>query len=68
MASEAQKRASAKYDKENTKGLYLKLNVNTDEDILDYLEGMATYEGGKQGYIKALIRRDMTQGKATAPS
>ena len=34
MASEAQSRASAKYDKANTKGIYLKFNKNNDKDIL----------------------------------
>lgn len=61
MNSEAQKRAVKKYDKENTKGLYLKLNLRTDGDILSQLERMASEEGGKQGYIKALIRQDIAQ-------
>jgi hypothetical protein len=55
MATEAQKRASAKYDAKNTKALYLKLNVKTDADILDHLDQMEN----KQGYIKELIRQSM---------
>ena len=55
MASEAQKRASKKYDKSNTKGLLLKFNLNTDSDILKYLDTL----NNKQGHIKKLIRQDM---------
>lgn len=50
---EAQARASAKYDKEHTKGIYLKLNKKTDADILEYF---ANYCGNKQGLIKKLLR------------
>lgn len=59
MTTEAQARASAKYDAANTKGLYLKFNLKTDADILEYLSGTEN----KQGYIKALIRADMARGK-----
>ena len=55
MTSEAQKRASAKYDAKNTKRIALKLNVMTDADILAKLEAV----GNAQGYIKELIRKDM---------
>ena len=54
-SSEAQIRAAAKYDKANTKSVFLKLNVKTDADILAHLETV----GNKQGYIKNLIRNDM---------
>ena len=54
MANEAQRRASAKYDKEHTKGIYLKLNKETDADIIEFLAGVENV----QGYIKALIRND----------
>ena len=52
---EAQARATAKYDAANTKKVVLKLNLNTDADILAKLESV----GNKQGYIKALIRADL---------
>lgn len=45
---------SAKYDANNTKRIFLKLNKNTDKDIIEHLEGK-----NKQGYIKSLIRKDM---------
>lgn len=54
MASKAQVKASAKYDRENTKGIYLKLNKVTDADIIERLEKIKN----KQGYIKELIRKD----------
>ena len=59
MATEAQKKAVSRYDKMNTVGLHLKLNLNTDADILAWLDQMARMPGGKQGYIKRLIRQDM---------
>lgn len=49
----AQSRASAKYDKTHTKGIYLKLNKEKDKDIIEYLESV----GNVQGLIKELIRR-----------
>ena len=55
MATAAQARASAKYDKANTKQFILKLNKTTDADIM---EKLATV-GNMQGYIKELIRQDM---------
>lgn len=52
---EAYKKASAKYDSANTVQFRMKLNVNTDADIIARLEEV----GNKQGYIKELIRRDI---------
>jgi hypothetical protein len=50
----AQKMASERYDRENTVRVYIKLNKNTDADILAILDR----QENKQGYIKALIRAD----------
>lgn len=58
MTTEAKKRANAKHDKKNTVRIGLKLNKNTDADILEQLER----SGNKQGYIKGLIREDMEKG------
>lgn len=56
MAStEAQKKASMRYDKANTKQIPIKLNVKTDADIIEWL----AQQPSRQGYIKALIRADM---------
>lgn len=54
-ASKAQVRASAKYDKANTKQFVIKLNKIYDADIIEKLE---TVEN-RQGYIKELILADM---------
>ena len=53
--SEAQKKASAKYDKANTKQVVMKLNKTTDADILEHLAQIDNV----QGYIKSLIRKDI---------
>lgn len=52
---EARRKATAKYDRHNTKQVKLKLNLNTDADILERL----TKSGNVQGYIKALVRADI---------
>lgn len=51
----AEKRAKAKYDENNTIQVKLKLNLNTDKDVIEALER----SGNKQGYIKELIRKDL---------
>ena len=56
MATKAQSRASANYDKTHTKGIYLKLNKETDADIIDYLKEVDNV----QGLIKELIRRHIS--------
>lgn len=55
-------RAIAKYDAANTKRFGLKLNIVTDADIIERLEQVSKMDGGKQGYIKALIRADINKG------
>ena len=55
MATDAQIKAQAKYDAENTRQVHLKLNRNTDKDVLDKLDEVPS----KQGYIKRLIRDDL---------
>lgn len=52
MSSEAQKRASAKYDADNTVRITLKLNRKTDADIIQKLES----KPNKNAYIKAKLR------------
>ena len=58
-STESQIKASMKYNKANTASVRLALNLKTDADIIEHLNGT----GNKQGYIKALIRADMTRGK-----
>lgn len=55
MATEAQRRASAKFDAENTVRITLKLNRNTDADILEWLE----HRTSKAGAIKQAIRENI---------
>lgn len=59
MVTDAQKKASAKYEAEHTLRVTLKLNKTIDKDILDKLEEV----GNKQGYIKELIRNDLKANK-----
>ena len=63
MATEAQKRAIAKYDAENTTRISMKLNNKTDADILQKLAEVES----KQGYIKELIRKDLQKQTAKNP-
>lgn len=64
MATAAKIRANAKYDAANTQSMSLKFNLKTDADILEALEIGAAEYGGKQGYIKALIRADIERRAA----
>ena len=59
MATQAQIKAVANYDKKNTVGLYLKLNKTTDADIIELL----AQQENKQGFIKELLREYMKKGK-----
>ena len=55
MATDAQLRAIAKYDAAHTVQYRLKLNKETDADIIAKLDSV----DNKQGYIKELIRKDI---------
>lgn len=57
MLTESQKKAQAKYDAENTKQIHLKLNRRTDADVIKALDSAES----KQGYIKRLIRADISR-------
>lgn len=59
MTTDAQKRASRKWEAENTVQIKLKLHKAKDADILARLEA----SGNKQGYIKGLIRADIAKGR-----
>ncbi len=60
MATEAQKKARDKYNKEHYKVVSFKLHKTNDKDIMEYLESLPN----KQGYIKELIRQDMKKSNA----
>ena len=50
-------RAQAKYDKSNTAGFYMKLNIHTDLDIIRWLWSQPS----KQGAVKKLIREEIAR-------
>ena len=58
MRSDALKRAQAKYESESVVQVKLKLSKTTDADIIERL----AQEDNKQGYLKRLIRENMTNG------
>ena len=64
MATQAQIDASNKFNKENTLCVLLRLNFNTDRDVIQKLESVPS----KMGYIKELIRKDMKENGFTAES
>lgn len=53
--TEAQKRATEKYQKANTIQVKFTLNKKTDSDIIEKLESVEN----KQGYFKELVRADI---------
>ena len=57
--SKAALRAKAKYNKTKTRTYCLRLNVNTDSDIIGLLDYISKCGTSKQGYIKRLIREDL---------
>lgn len=57
MQTEAQKRAKKKYDEKTAVYIGLKLNRNTDADIIEFLNGIPN----RQSYIKALLRDKISQ-------
>lgn len=54
--NEAKRKANARFDKKNTKMIVVKLNKNTDKDILDLLESV----DNTQGFIKQLLRKEIS--------
>lgn len=58
--SEAHKRASMKYDRENMRQIKFNLSLKYDQDIIAALDA----QPNKQGYIKALIRADIARANS----
>lgn len=56
-STKAQIKASMRYNANNTTVVRMALNNKTDADILKRLEEV----GNKQGYIKELIRKDISR-------
>jgi len=57
MTSEAQKKASAKYEKSTIKRIVLKLNRNTDKDIIAYLDSLENIQGEIKKVLREHIKR-----------
>ena len=57
--TKAQIKAVAKYDATHTVQFKVKLNKETDADIIAKLESVEN----KQGYVKGLIRQDIKSGR-----
>ncbi len=57
---QAHTQAQAKYDKNNTTGFYMKLNIHTDLDIIRWL----WKQPSKQGAVKKLIREEIARKKS----
>lgn len=57
ITSESQIRAQARYDAVHTVRISLKLNIETDQDIINWLQSQVS----KQGAIKQLIREKLEQ-------
>lgn len=53
--TDAQMRATMKYEKANVKRYVLKVNKNTEADIIEFLDGLKSFNGE----IKQLIREEM---------
>lgn len=57
MTTATQRKAIDKFNKNKTKCIQIRLNKNTDADILAKLENVPS----KMGYIKDLIRKDLNR-------
>lgn len=62
MVTEAKIKANNASNKRNTTTVLLRLNYNTDADILERLDLVDS----KMGYIKTLIREDLKKEKRKA--
>ena len=58
--TDATRAAQARYERAMIKRIVVKLNRNTDADIIEHIEAMESM----QGYVKELIRADMTRHEA----
>ena len=57
MTTQAQKNARNKYNKKNIKVFSIALSIISDSDIIAHLSAL----DNKNGYIKELIRRDISR-------
>lgn len=57
VSTEAQKRASSKWTKDNVKTITFGLRKGQDDDIIEFLDS----KKNRQQYLKDLIRSDMSK-------
>lgn len=57
--TQAELKAKEKYNKANTLTLCIRLNKNTDQDIIEFLECLQYGGESKQGLIKRLLRGEI---------
>lgn len=57
---QAHTQAQEKYDKKHTTGFYMKLNLRTDRDILQWF----WKQKSKQGAVKELIRKEIERERS----
>ena len=57
ITSDSQIRAQAAYDRKNTIRLSMKLNIQTDKDIIEWIRNQKSM----QGTIKKLIRNEIAR-------
>lgn len=60
---ETRTQAQKRYDKRNTVGFYMKLNIHTDQDIIRWMWSQPS----KQGSIKKLIREEIARSAEKEP-
>ncbi len=60
MTSDAQKKATAKYRKENVRQISVRF-YPSEQDLFEHMEK----QGGRAAYIKGLIRADMEKSQGT---
>lgn len=57
--TEASGRAQRKYDDANTWHFAIKLNHNTDTEVIEHLQGIKAHGGSMSLYVINLIRADI---------
>ena len=55
--TDAQMRATMKYEKANIKRVVLKLNKNTDQDIIEFLDGLKSVNGEIKRILREYIEK-----------
>lgn len=59
MYSEAQKRATMKYNNANYKSFMLRLRFDTDKEIIDWLDKQDSYNAAVKRVLEEYIKKDL---------